>query len=51
MSSLSFIGRLELWMVPILGSVMSQELVSRVASSRSEKIAHHSALRAAGIYF
>jgi Na+/proline symporter len=51
MSGLSFIGRLELWMVPILGSVMSQELVSRVASSRSEKIAHHSALRAAGIYF
>jgi Na+/proline symporter len=48
---LGFLGRLELWMVPILGSVMSQELVSRVASSRSEKIAHHSAFRAAGIYF
>lgn len=51
MLGISFLGRVELWMVPILGSLMSQELVSRVASSRSEKIAHQSALRAAGIYF
>ncbi|MFP5387044.1 MAG: sodium:solute symporter family protein [Bacteriovoracia bacterium] len=49
--SLSFLGKLELWLIPILGSVIAQELVSRVAASRSEKVAHHSALRAAGMYF
>jgi Na+/proline symporter len=38
-------------MVPILGSLMSQELVSRVVASRSAKVAHNSALRAAVIYF
>jgi Na+/proline symporter len=48
--SLSFLGHLELWMVPILGSLMAQELVSRVVASRSEKVAFHSTLRAAGIY-
>ena len=51
MAGLSFLGKLELWMVPILGSVMTQELVSRVAGSRSEKVAQNSALRAASIYF
>jgi Na+/proline symporter len=51
MSSLSLFGRLELWLVPILGSVMAQELVSRVAASRSEKVAYQSTLRAAAIYF
>lgn len=48
--NLSFISKLELWLVPIMGSVLTQELVSRVAASRSEKIASHSALRAAGLY-
>lgn len=48
---LSFLGKLELWMVPIMGSVIAQELVSRVAASRSEKVAYQSSLRAAGIYF
>lgn len=48
---LTLLGKLELWMVPILGSVMAQELVSRVAASRSSKIARASAFRAAGIYF
>ena len=47
---LSFLGRLELWMVPIMGSVIAQELVSRVAASRSEKVAYESSLKAAGIY-
>lgn len=51
MSKLSFLGRMELWMVPILGSVMAQELVSRVVASRSEKVAQYSALSAATIYF
>ena len=49
--SLGFLGNLELWMVPILGSLMAQELVSRVVASRSEKVAFNSSLRAASIYF
>ncbi len=51
MTGLSLLARYELWMVPILGSVLTQELVSRVAASRSQKIAYHSTIRAAGIYF
>ena len=50
-SGLSFLSKLELWMVPILGSLMSQELVSRVVASKSEKVAHRSALMAAVLYF
>lgn len=46
---LTLLGKFELWLVPILGSVMAQELVSRVAASESEKVARHSAFRAAGI--
>lgn len=48
---LSFLGKIELWLVPILGSVIAQELVSRVSASCSEKVAYASSLRAAGIYF
>ncbi len=50
-SGLGMLGKIELWMVPILGSLMSQELVSRVVASKSERVAYHSALRAAMIYF
>lgn len=50
MAGLSFMGRLELWMVPILGSLMAQELVSRVISSKSEKVAVQSCYRAGGLY-
>lgn len=50
LDGLSFFGKLELWLVPIMGSVLTQELVSRVAASRSEKVASHSALRAALLY-
>ena len=42
--------RWEMWLVPVLGSVMSQELVSRVSASRSAKVAKNSAYRAAAIY-
>lgn len=48
--SVSFLGKVEMWMVPILGSLMAQELVSRVVSSRSADVAFNSCLRAAGIY-
>lgn len=51
MMGLSFLGKLELWLVPILGSVLSQELVSRVVAARSEEVAVKSTLRAALIYF
>lgn len=51
MNGLSFLGKLELWLVPILGSVIAQELVSRVAASRSANVAYYSTLRAAGLYF
>ena len=47
---ISLWAKLEVWMVPILGSVMSQELVSRVVASRSPQVAQHSAWRAGGIY-
>lgn len=47
---LSFLGKIELWMVPIFGSVLTQELVSRVAASRSAEVAQKSSLRAAAIY-
>lgn len=50
MEGLTFMGRLELWMVPILGSLMAQELVSRVISSKSEKVAVQSCYRAGGLY-
>lgn len=45
------LARLELWLVPILGSLMAQELVSRVVASRSSKIAVRSTFQAAGMYF
>ncbi len=43
-------ARAETWLVPILGSVMAQELVSRVVASRSPEIARSSSLKAAAIY-
>ena len=43
-------ARWEMWLVPILGSLMSQELVSRVSASKSADVATSSAYRAAAIY-
>ncbi len=48
--NVSFLGKVELWMVPILGSLMAQELVSRVVASRSPDIAFNSCMRAGMIY-
>jgi len=42
--------RIETLMVPILGSLMSQELVSRILSTKNEKIAYRSCLWAGWIY-
>jgi len=47
---ISIWAKLEVWMVPILGSVMSQELVSRVVASKSPEVASNSAWRAGFIY-
>ena len=47
---MSLFSRLEIWMVPILGSVMSQELVSRVVASKSSSVAFRSSMRAGLIY-
>lgn len=41
---------LESWMVPILGSLIAQELISRVLASRSAQIATRSCFVAAGAY-
>jgi SSS family transporter len=48
---LTLMGKLEMWMVPIFGSLMAQELVSRVISSRSQSVAFNSCMRAGVIYF
>lgn len=50
LSHLTFLGKLEAWMVPILGSLMAQELVSRVVASKSKTVAYHSSLRAGLMY-
>ncbi len=46
----SLLTRVDSWMVPILGSLFSQELISRVFASRSGSIAKGSSFSAAGIY-
>ncbi len=46
----NWLARWETWLVPILGSLMSQELVSRVSASKSAKVAVNSSYRAALIY-
>jgi SSS family solute:Na+ symporter len=40
----------EKWAVPILGSVMAQELVARILAARSPQVARRSAFLAAGLY-
>ena len=42
---------LEGWCVPIFGSLVAQELIARVISSKSEQIARRAVLSAAGLYF
>jgi solute:Na+ symporter, SSS family len=41
---------LEAWSIPIFGSVVAQELVSRVLACRSPRVAQRSALMGAGLY-
>lgn len=40
----------EAWAIPVLGSVIAQEMISRVLASRSPAVAQRSSLMAAGAY-
>ncbi|MBI2371633.1 MAG: sodium:solute symporter family protein [Deltaproteobacteria bacterium] len=43
-------ARLDGWMVPILGSLVAQEVVARVLASRSARVARHASFMAAAGY-
>ena len=47
---MSWAARWEMWLIPLLGSLMSQELVSRMSASRSGHVAFHSSWKAGLIY-
>jgi len=46
----SFLERLDIWMVPILGSLVTQELVSRMLACKNANVARTSTFMAAGMY-
>jgi Na+/proline symporter len=48
--SASFLGLLEEWAIPICGSVVAAELVSRVIAARSPQVARNGAVIAGGMY-
>lgn len=48
---LSFFTIAEAWAIPICGSIVAQEVISRVIASRSPNIARGSALMAGWLYF
>jgi len=47
----TWLSTLEAWMVPILGSVVAQELVQRVIAARSPGVARRATVSAALLYF
>jgi Na+/proline symporter len=47
----SVLERIDAWAVPIFGSVLAQELISRTMASRNEHVAKRSALAGASVYF
>ncbi|MCS7013095.1 MAG: sodium:solute symporter family protein [Chloroherpetonaceae bacterium] len=47
----SLLQTLEAWLIPICGSMLSQELVARALAARSPQVAKRSALVASGLYF
>ncbi len=47
----SMFVQIDRWMVPILGSLVAQELVSRVSSAKSAPVAHKATLFASVLYF
>lgn len=46
----SWLDRLEAWTVPVVGSLVSQELIGRVVAAREPKIARRATLVAAALY-
>jgi Na+/proline symporter len=46
----SVLGFLEEWSIPVLGSVVAAELISRVIAARSPQVARNSAVAAGGMY-
>ncbi len=48
--TLTFLGLLEEWAIPIAGSVVAVELVSRVIAARSPEVARNGAILAGGLY-
>ncbi len=50
MSGESFFSRLDRWTIPILGSLVAQELISRVLAAKNPKTARNSAFASATIY-
>lgn len=46
----SWLTQIDSWLIPILGSLVAQELVARVSASRTAAIARNAALLAAGVY-
>jgi len=49
-TSLHFLRIIEAWSIPVLGSVIAQEMISRVLAARSPQVAQRSSLIAAGVY-
>lgn len=46
----SFLTRMDRWMVPILGSLVAQELISRVLASKNASVARKAGFVSCGIY-
>lgn len=47
---MSWLDIIEEWSIPVCGSILATELVSRIIATRSEGVARHSALGAGGMY-
>lgn len=47
---MGLLDTLEVWTIPILGSVLAQEVVSRSLASRSARVARNAALLGGGVY-
>ncbi len=46
----SFLAQLDRWSVPVLGSLVAQELIARVLAARSPAVAQRASLAACGLY-
>lgn len=47
----SWAGRAELWLLPVMGTIVSQEALSRALAARSPEAARKGAFLGAGVYF